>query len=71
MKKFELRQIGEYEFVGSIEDSRPDVHEIAMRLAVAAVDNGNVMQADPSYLYEVAQEFYNAGAAWERNSKEG
>ena len=32
MKKFELRQIGEYEFVGSIEDSRPDVHEIAMRI---------------------------------------
>ena len=54
------------------EPPRPSVHEIAMRLMAGdwacAIDGPNT---SPQQCYMIAEMLYNAGTAWERNSKEG
>lgn len=49
------------------EPPRPSVHEIAMHLAAAVIARGVIDQADPKFVYKVAQELYNAGTEWEQD----
>lgn len=51
------------------EQLQPNVHEIAMHLAAAVIARGVIDQADPKFVYKVAQELYDAGTEWEQGKE--